>query len=416
MNRESAASIIESTRANCATAEHTHDAPGIVVEAARQPDAEVMTICHFSTAHRMLKSRTFHRQCVPLAAAGFRVRYVSPARDRGRQDGVDFVPVSWRKNRWLRLLATPSLLKKLLRQSAHIYYFQDPELLPLAFLLKLVLRKRVVYDAYEDFPSMARAAGSIPRAVRPLAERLVATAEHLAAHFFDGLITADPLTLRRLAHTGRSRKTVFYNFPNLDFFPSPSPGPKVFDIVYRGGVSERAGTFVLLEAVRLLAGQGRRVRLLLIGYFDSSKAEMQLHDRIHALGLQSSVELEGRLDHGKMAEALSRARIGVSPLQNTPKFRVNLPVKIFEYWACELPVIASDLPSIQPFFRQALAGLLFQPGDAHGLAQSIGWLLDHPAQAARMGLRGRAMIVKRFNNELEARKLRAFCRRIAAAT
>jgi glycosyltransferase involved in cell wall biosynthesis len=164
--------------------------------------------------------------------------------------------------------------------------------------------------------------------------------------------------------------------------------------------------------MRLLSMRGRRLRLLLLGYFDNSAAEAALRERIGRMGLAPSVELQGRLAHEKMAETLSLARVGVSPLQDTTKFRINIPVKIFEYWACGLPVIASDLPPIRPFFRNLRAGLLFPPGDASALSLCIGWMLDHQLEASRMGKYGRQAIVDRFNNERESRRFRDFCMRI----
>lgn len=372
-----------------------------------------MTLCHFSTAHTELKSRSFHRECLPLSVAGFGICYFTSMNFNGRRDGVDFVSLPAFKSRLRRLLAIPTLLRRLSAQRADIYHFQDPELLPLAFALKLIGRKRVVYDAYEDFPSIARSHQSIPRLLRPIAAKIISGLERLGACFFDGIMTADPFTLRRLARTGKSRKLVFYNFPNLEFFPPPLRAEKKSDVVYRGGLSERAGTYVLLEALRLLADQGRPVRLSLIGYFDDAASRAALFERIRGLNLESQVSITGKLDHEDMSAALSEARIGVSPLQDTHKFRLNLPVKVFEYWACGLPVIASDLPCIRPFFRSNQAGFLFKAGDAVRLAQSIAWMLDHPAQASQMGERGRAAIVQRFNNRNEIRKLREFCMRVA---
>jgi glycosyltransferase involved in cell wall biosynthesis len=377
---------------------------------------EGIRLCHFTTAHRQLKSRSFHRECLPLAAAGMAVRYVAPMDIRGRRDGVDFVALRDHASLVRRFFAGPSLLRELLRQDASLYHFQDPELLPVAFALKLIFGKRVVYDAYEDFPSVAASKAAIPRVLRPLAAAIVGAAERLAACCFDGVMTADPLTLRRLGRSGKSRKLVFYNFPNLDFFPAPKPRAKRFDVVYRGGLSERTGTFVLLDAMRLLAARSKPARLLLLGYFDDDAAEKQVHERICELGLASRVEIRGRLDHEEMAEALSEARAGVSPLQPHPKFLKNIPVKLFEYWACGLPVVASDLPPIRPFFRNVIAGFLFRPGCAAELAARIGWLMDHPEAAARIGLAGRAAVVERFNNGGEVRKLREFCARIAASS
>jgi glycosyltransferase involved in cell wall biosynthesis len=375
-----------------------------------------LTLCHFSTAHTQLKSRSFHRECMPLAAAGMNVRYVTPAAIKGRRNGVDFVTLQRPQSRLRSLLASAGLTRVLLRQNANLYHFQDPELLLVALALKIIFHKRVIYDAYEDFPSIALNKHSLPAGLRLPAAKMVTALERLAAYCFDGVMTADSLTLRRFAHTGKSRKLVFFNFPNLDLFPPPRLKTKHFDVVYRGGLSARAGTLVLLEAMQLLAACGKPASLLLIGYFDDAVFESKLREQIRASGLSAYVELRGRMEHEDMAEALGEARIGVCPLQDIPKFRLNIPVKVFEYWACGLPVIASDLPPIRPFFRSVAGGFLYQPSDAAELARSIRWLLDRPDAASSMGQSGRSAIVQRYNNQNEVRKLRDFCVRVTAAT
>jgi glycosyltransferase involved in cell wall biosynthesis len=386
----------------------------LVVQTTARALYRGVTVCHFTTAHTELKSRSFHRELMPLAECGLNVRYVAQMDHAERRGGIDFVALPVRTSRLRRVLAAPALLRTLLRVGADLYHFQDPELLPIAFALKLLFRKRVVYDAYEDFPSMVLNKRFVPWMLRRAAARVIDWTEQQAARCFDGVITADSLTLRRLARYGKSRKLVFYNFPNLDFFPAPKPHPKRFDVVYRGGLSGRAGIYVLLEAMRLLAARGRPTHLLLIGYFDDTATERELRDRIRASGLASRIVIRGRLDHERMADALSEARIGVSPLQPIPKFLRNIPVKIFEYWACGLPVVASALPPILPFFRHAEAGLLYSPTSSEQLADAVGWLLDDPDAAALMGQRGRELVTQRFNNRSEVHKLRRFCARIAA--
>ena len=392
----------------------TAPAPALISTAGKVESKTSIKLCHFSTAHTQLKSRSFHRQCLPLASAGMSVRYLTPADIKGQRNGVDFVTLKRNQRRVRSLLAPAALIRVLLAQNANLYHFQDPELLPLAMALKLIFHKRIVYDAYEDFPSMALNKSSFPPVLRLLAAKTLAALERLGAYCFDGVMTADALTLRRFAHTGKSRKLVFFNFPNLDLFPPPRPKTKQFDVVYRGGLSARTGVLVLLEAMRLLADRGNSARLLLIGYFDDAVFESELRKRIHDLGLSANVELRGRMEHEDMAEALSQARVGVSTLQDIPKFRLNIPVKIFEYWACGLPVVASDLPPIRPFFRNVGGGFLYQPADAAELAQSISWLLDHPDAATRMGRNGRSAIVQRFNNHNEIHKLREFFARVTA--
>jgi len=386
----------------------------VLSPARRRESVGRPVLCHFTTVHTELKSRSFYMEFMPLAAGGAAVRYVAPAGIEGRRDGVEFVALHKPRGRMGHLRSIPAVLRVLLRQRADLYHFQDPELLPVALLLKTIFRKRVVFDAYEDFAAMALTMRGMPRPLRPVVATFVEGLQRLAAVCFDGVMTADPGTLRRVARVGRSRKLTFYNFPNLEVFPPPQPAAaKDFDLVYRGGLSERAGTWVLLEAMKLLAERGRNARLLLIGYCDEGDVERALRERVARLGLAAQVEIMGRIRHSEMAQALGRARIGICPLQDTAKFRVNIPVKVFEYWACGLPVIASDLPPIRPFFKNVHGGILFPPDDAAGLAKSIAWLLSHPATSARMGQRGREAVVERFNHRREVRKLERFFARIA---
>jgi glycosyltransferase involved in cell wall biosynthesis len=279
-------------------------------------------------------------------------------------------------------------------------------------LLKLFFHKKVVYDCCEDFPRMMLTKQLIPRALRSFVAKVVSSFEWLAALCLDGVVTADSATLRRFAKVGRSKKRVFYNFPILELFPEPKAVPqKKVDVVYRGGLSERAGTLVLLDAVDHIAEKGQPIRVLLIGYFDNDQAERLIRRRIQALKPGAVVELRGRIDHNAMADALAEAKVGICPLQAIPKFLHNIPVKVWEYWACGLPVIASDLPPIRPFFR-IRAGILIKPDDAHELAAAICQLLNDPRAAERMGANGRRAVEERLNNHNQVLGLLAFYKRI----
>jgi glycosyltransferase involved in cell wall biosynthesis len=369
-------------------------------------------ICHFSSIQRSMDSRSFYLEAVPVAAMGLRPKFIAPHRMNGLREGVDLVSIRRPRRPAVRILLAPRILRRLLRIQADIYQLHDPELLPVGLLLKSVFRKRVVYDSCEDFPLMMLTKPWIPCAFRSFLAKIVSCFEWLAARWLDGILTADSATLRRFAKVGRSKKRVFYNFPRLDLFPEPQFVSKKFDIVYRGGLSERAGTFVLLDAVRRLAEEGQPVRLLLIGYIDNDRAERLIRERIRALEPGVVVELRGRIEHSAMAEALAEARIGVCPLQAIPKFLHNIPVKVWEYWACGLPVIASDLPPIRPFFQDGEFGILYKPDDPNELAAAIRRLLEHPEEAERMGGHGRRAVVERFNNECQVRGLISFYSRI----
>jgi glycosyltransferase involved in cell wall biosynthesis len=372
-----------------------------------------VTICHLLSINRSLDPRAFYREAEPTAAQGLQVRMLAPHGIQGWNRGVELVPFPRRHGRLLRWLLVPTLIAKALRQRASIYHFHDPELIPVGLVLKILFRKKVIYDAREDYPAMVLSKSYLPKFSRALLAGALSQLEAIAAFTLDGIITADPLTLRRLARAGPSKKLVFYNFPNLEFFPAIAASEfKSFDLVYRGGLSARAGAFLLLDAIRALVNDGKSLSVLLLGYFDDERSKELLEEKIRQLGVEHNVRVAGRISHDQMARVLSQARIGICPLQATRKFQHNIPVKVFEYWACGLPVVASDLAPIRPFFRDNQLGLLFKAGDVQSLCEAIRWLLDHPAEAAQMGIRGRCAMVGRYNNSREVCKLLSFYQRI----
>jgi glycosyltransferase involved in cell wall biosynthesis len=384
--------------------------PGSIAE-ARRPNYEMLrdaVVCHLSPVESRRDERAFSRQSLPAVANGMGVRIVGPYSGDGENQGVEFVSISKSRSRALRILLASRFLQTALRQNADIYHVHSPELIPVALLLKLIFRKRVVYDTREDFPAMMLTKTYLPARLRKIASRIVAGVESLAARYADGFITADSGTLRPHAKTGKSRKLVFYNFPNLQYFRGPEAVEKHFDLVYRGGLSERAGTFVLLNAVRLLKQRGLPVRLLMFGYADNREAEQMLRDAVLSLGIEELVTLQGVIRHDDMAATLSQARISVCPLQRIPKFLNNIPVKVFESWACGLPVIATDLPPIRPFFGEKPYGVLVKAGDTYALASAIAGLLKSPKLIAEYGRQARQAVVERYNNDLEIRKLLTF--------
>ncbi|MGA2844997.1 MAG: hypothetical protein ABSF68_06215, partial [Candidatus Acidiferrales bacterium] len=83
----------------------TAPAPALISTADKVESKTGITLCHFSTAHTQLKSRSFHRECLPLASAGMNVRYVTPADIQGRRNGVDFVTLQRTQSRMRSLLA-----------------------------------------------------------------------------------------------------------------------------------------------------------------------------------------------------------------------------------------------------------------------------------------------------------------------
>ncbi|HEY2462112.1 MAG TPA: glycosyltransferase [Candidatus Acidoferrum sp.] len=362
-------------------------------------------ICHLSAIQNRRDARALNREAAPCAEQGLQVSIVGPHGERGFASGVQLISTPPSANRVLRILTAYRAAISAAGLNADVYHAHSPEMIPAGLLLKIVYGKRVIYDTREDYPSMMLTKTYLRKPFRKLARHAISLIERLAANICDGFVTADSGTLRNYARSGSSAKLVFYNMPNLRFFPAPSRQEKEFDLVYRGGLSKRAGTFDLLQAVRLLNERGFPARLLMFGYTDDRGTKDTIVRLLKGYGIQHLVEMRGVIPHEEMATTLQSARIAVCPLQAIPKFLNNIPVKVFESWACGLAVVASNLPPIRPFFPRGQQQFLTRPGDAEDLARALEILLRDPIRTSIVGNEGRKAVEERYNSNGETKKL-----------
>jgi glycosyltransferase involved in cell wall biosynthesis len=375
-----------------------------------------------TTVHPPDDARIFYRMCQPLAQRGCWITLVAPENNVSITDAFVHHPPQAYQDSLVRLSPFNTLLGKASRlkraylayraalyANADIYHFHDPELLPVGFALKA--RKphaKVIYDVHEDYPAQMYVKYWIPSTIRPLVAKGMHQMNAIANWNLDGIVTADPA----VASSFTPEKTmVFYNFPICDFFQIP-PIPKQYDVVYLGGLSARTGMFVFLDALAILKATGIIVTACIAGYTDGTEGLAALCSGIRLRGLSSQVLMMGRIPHHHVPVFLHSGRIGLVALQPIAKFLSNIPTKLFEYWACGLPVLASDLPPTRPFLKDGANSLLFDPTNVVDLADRLSWLLTHPTERDKMGQYGHAQVATEWNNETQVTQLLQFYNRL----
>jgi glycosyltransferase involved in cell wall biosynthesis len=105
-------------------------------------------------------------------------------------------------------------------------------------------------------------------------------------------------------------------------------------------------------------------------------------------------------------------RAGIVALHPAPSFVASYPIKMFEYMAAGLPVVASDFPPFREILGDGACGLLVEPRNPAVLAAAIRWIFDHPAEARAMGERGRRRVETLYTWEAEEARLADFYRRL----
>jgi len=282
---------------------------------------------------------------------------------------------------------------------AEIYHFHDPELIPVGLLLKLQ-GKKVIYDVHEDVPRDVLTKTWLPHPVRFGVSRAMAAAEWLASRFYDGIVAATPTIARRFP---LAKTICVRNYPRLDEFPVDSrnaePCRGVFS--YIGLINRTRGFDAMIRATTVARTQSDSdIRLELAGPCRDDDVIQIINRRETA----SYVNYHGCLDRSGVAELLAKTQAGLVVLQPAQSFRDALPVKMFEYMAAGLPIIASNFPLWRQILDEVGCGLLVDPINPEDIAKAMRWIVDHPAEARAMGQRGRGAVEQRFNwdNEVPA--------------
>jgi glycosyltransferase involved in cell wall biosynthesis len=370
-------------------------------------------ICILLTFAHWAERRLFHRQAPALAEDGHEVIYMAVEPDTTATDKFQFYPLSVRQRKIARLTGSLNLLIDILKVAPDVLEVVCVEQLPLALVLKLFTRIKVTYDCREDMYHSMLTKVWFPMWLRRILACCTLILQFLADRILDGLITSDPAIFHMHKAMPESRKIVFYNVALLARFRKDylSLAERPYDVVLMGSMAQRTGLFVLTEALRILANQSRAIKTLLIGRPSKEVAKI-LEETLGELKLTDKVTITGVRLHAEIPGILKTAKIGLVLLLDTPKFRNNIACKAFEYMACGMPVVSSDLPPERLFIREPETGIFFKPGDADALAKAIAFLLDNIQQAQAMGEAGRKDVELKWNCENEQKKLCKFYRRI----
>lgn len=370
-----------------------------------------MRIVHLSTQHTPLDVRIFHKECRTLAAAGHEVHLLVGDAPDSAIDGVQFHRVrkpttAFRPGRiGQRLLG---VLRQARALRGHVFHFHDPELIIVGLLLKR-RGARVIYDVHEDAP---REALSLNKD-RPWNGRFKSAAwwllEGAARRVCDAFVCATPAIARRFPP---ERTVTVQNYPLLEEFAPPGCTERTSEafLVYVGGISAIRGAREMVRALEFLP-ESLAGTLQLAGPIHPPELLTELEQlpgwrRVNYLGVQSRPAVR---------QLLARARLGVVLFHPESDHLEAMPNKLFEYMAAGLPVVASDFPLWRQIVADAGCGLLVDPLQPPAVASAIRFLLEHPAEAAAMGRRGRALVCERFNWQPEARKLLDLYKELEAA-
>ena len=169
------------------------------------------------------------------------------------------------------------------------------------------------------------------------------------------------------------------------FNSSKQKNPK--KVVFAGAMYYHRGLDVLLEAIPKIIRKIPDAKFILLG---SGNELEKLKEIVLEKNLENSVEFKGWIEREKIPENISDASIGIGPLRLTDVTSRALPIKVLEYMAVSLPIIAQKGTLPDDVLVNEKNGY-FVDG-AEDLAEKISSLLNEPDKINQMGNQSRLMV------------------------
>jgi len=172
-------------------------------------------------------------------------------------------------------------------------------------------------------------------------------------------------------------------------------------LIYVGQLYPWKGVDLAVRALSEVPG----AELTIVGGLPDVEPAEHLKRLVGELGLTERVHFVGLKPYAEVAGLLEQADVALLPLADGIVARCfTSPLKLFDYLAAGLPIVAVDYPTLREVLRDGVNGLLAPPNDSSAFAAAIRRVLDNPDLAAKLGAQARRDAA-RYTWEARAEKI-----------
>lgn len=327
------------------------------------------------------------------------------------RDGISIVALGRNRDRLGRFVFNPIDAVRYCKYHASGYdvlHVHDSEMLPWIGRLKRATKRPVVYDMHEFLPDVVSVRSWIPRCLRRPSVAIAGSMERRGIGSASAAVVVNELGEKRARQLGAKEVAIFMGVPSR----AEAEGSTPYDssrtgVVYVGGVSRVRGVDTIADvAPTIFASHGCRV--VVAGPLRDETART-------AVGLES-IDYRGILTRPEVRLILNEAAVGWLPLHHTPNHEKGWALKLGEYMAAGLPVVASDLEYCASIVSRYDCGIMVDADDANAHLNALNYLLSNPDEAKRLGTNGKKAILEELNAEAYALKLRDLYQRLLCGT
>ncbi len=273
-----------------------------------------------------------------------------------------------------------------------VHVHNVPDFLVAAGIVPRLLGKTVLLDIHDSVPETY--AAKFPDS-SPLFRRLLCWEEKISAALASQVICVNHPQRDRLLGRGlaASKAFVSMNVPDHRLFQTVVRQPRqedgTFKLVYHGTMAKRLGVDLILRSIAPLVGKIPGLQLHLWGHGDDLPGFQGLANQ---LGLDGIVHFSPKgFPVHELPERLIHMDVGLVGNRRDEATELMLPVKLLEYVALGIPVVAPRLKTIEHYFSDQMV-TYYEPENVEQLSEKILELHTHAHQREQQAKNARAFL------------------------
>ena len=167
----------------------------------------------------------------------------------------------------------------------------------------------------------------------------------------------------------------------------------------------------LIKAFAIIRRKYPKIHLLILGVYSDLSYKAHFQKLVTFYNLDLSVTLLPTVPSYKVTQYLCLGDLAIIPWHFAPVINLATPNKLFEYMACGLPILASNLDGLCKIIKSGENGFLFEPNNLDSLVTTLEQAI-HSSELSSIGTQNRKSIEHKYNLQKHISLLLELCQRL----
>lgn len=251
------------------------------------------------------------------------------------------------------------ILRKIHKVRPQILIVNTHDLLIVASLSRILFGLKIYYDIQENYYLNLLHTNVFPQLVKQVLAGWVRSKEWLTSPLFHGFLLAEKCYYKELPFA-RSRSIVIENKASIPegFCRVADAGKAKTRLLFSGTLAPQTGVFRAIALARKLHHLDSRITLQIIGFSPIAATVSMIRNEIKDCDFIRLTGGDQPVPHDQVFEAIRHADFGIISYDMAPHIQNRVPTKLYEYLACQLPILIQNHEPWLALCRQSNAGIV----------------------------------------------------------